>query len=135
MFIYKGGQAVTGGTYWESEKNEKVVLEAGGNLPGSGKVYYFKLPESYLLIPMVLLGLGLSMAIPYGIGFVVFIGVTALMGAVYAAGSASYRVMKEMLGRTATFGYAPTTAYLAGKKTKKAKREDGSLDEEQTQDQ
>jgi hypothetical protein len=37
--------------------------------------------------------------------------------------------MKEMLGRTAVFGYAPTTAYMTGAKTKKKKAE-GTSEEE-----
>ncbi len=130
MFLYKGGHTVKKGTYWESEKNERIVLKEGGTLPGTGKDFYFKLPESYLLIPLFLLGLGLSMAFPYGVGFVLFIGLIALMGAIYAASFASIKLFKEMLGRNAVFGYAPTTAYMTGKKTKKAKKADKAEDED-----
>jgi len=122
MFLYKGGHTVKKGTYWESEKNEKIVLKEEGLLPGSGKDLYFRLPESYLLIPLFILGLALSMAFPYGVGFVMFICLIALMSAVYAAGFATVRILREMLGKNATFGYAPTTAYMTGKKTKRAKK-------------
>lgn len=133
MFIYKGGQTVKGGTYWDPEKHGKIVLTDGANLPGGGKDTYFKLPESLLLIPMLLLGLALSLAMPYGIGFVAFIAIIALMGALYAAGSGTYKLMKEMFGKTATFGYAPGTSYLAGKKTKKSEKDEpAETDEKDT---
>lgn len=124
MFIYKGGQAVQRGTYWDSENNSRVVLhDDGDSLPGVKGDVYFKLPESYLLIPVLLLGLALSTAFPYGIGFLSFVGIIVMGGALYAAGSSSYRLMKEMFGKTATFSYAPGTSYLAGKKTQKTGKE------------
>jgi hypothetical protein len=129
MFLYKGGHTVKKGTYWESEKNEKIVLKESGFLPGGDKDIYFRLPESYLLIPLFLLGLALSMAFPYGVGFVAFLCIIALTGAIYAAGFASIKIFKEMIGRTATFGYAPTTAYMTGKKTKKTRKDEASEEE------
>ncbi len=128
MFLYKGGHTVKKGTYWESEKNEKIVLKEDSTLPGTDKDFYFRLPESYFLIPLFLLGLALSMAFPYGVGFVLFICLIALMGALYAAGFASIRLLKEMVGKSATFGYAPTTAYMTGKKTKKNRKAESSED-------
>ena len=95
MFLYKGGHAVKRGTYWDPETREKVVLKVDGTLPGTSKETYFKLPESYLLIPLFLLGLGLSMAFPYGVGFVAFIVLIALSGALYAAG---FRIGQDLQG-------------------------------------
>ncbi len=123
MFLYKGGHTVKKGTYWDPETRAKVVLEHDDILPGTDKETYFKLPESYLLIPLFLLGLGLSMAFPYGVGFAAFIIIITLSGALYAAGSASVKIFKEMFGRTATFGYTPTASYMAGKKTRKTAKE------------
>jgi|APFre7841882630_1041343.scaffolds.fasta_scaffold45815_2 hypothetical protein len=68
MFLFRGGQAVEKGTYWEPDAGKKIVLTDDGSLPGDKSRGYFKLPESYLLVPVLLLGLGLSMAFPYGIG-------------------------------------------------------------------
>jgi hypothetical protein len=128
MFLYKGGQTVKKGTYWESEKNAKIVLDAGGVLPGGTKELYFRLPESYALIPIVLVGIGLSMAFPYGAGFLLFVTLIALCAALYAAGTATTRLLKEVLGKNATFGYSPTTAYMAGKKTKKRGKDEETGD-------
>lgn len=128
MFLYKGGQIVKKGTYWESEKNAKIVLDTEGILPGGGKELYFRLPESYALIPIVLIGVALSMAFPYGAGFLLFITLIALSAALYAAGTATMRLLKEVLGKNANFGYSPTTAYMAGKKTKKRGKDEDAGD-------
>lgn len=72
MFFFRGGQAVEKGTYWEPDAGKKIVLKGDGFLPGDKSRGYFKLPKSYLLVPVLLLGLGLSMAFPYGIGVVIF---------------------------------------------------------------
>ncbi len=129
MFFYKGGQTVKKGTYWDSERRTKIVIDSEGTLPGSKRDIYFKLPESYLLIPLLLLGLFLSMALPYGMGVVAFIAIIILSATLYTAGLASLRLFKEMLGKTATFDYTPTTAYMAGKKVKKVNRENKEADE------
>jgi hypothetical protein len=81
------------------------------------------------LFILFLFGLGLSVAFPFGIGFAVFIWIIALAGSVCGVGVISYRLLREMLGTAATFGYAPNTAYMAGKKTKKRKREEVSEEE------
>ncbi|MGO9612389.1 MAG: hypothetical protein ACLPX5_05090 [Dissulfurispiraceae bacterium] len=126
MFIYRGTQGVGRGTYWEPDTGKKIVLTDNGFLPGDRNEWYFKLPDSYFLIPIFLLGLGLSMAFPYGLGVLVFFCLVALAGAFYAAGSASVRLLREMLGRNATFGYAPTASYMAGKKMKKRNKKESS---------
>jgi hypothetical protein len=73
MYFFRGGRIVKKGTYWEPEKNVKIVLKDDDILPGNEKLIYFKLPECYLLIPVLLFGLVLSMFIPYGIGVVFFL--------------------------------------------------------------
>jgi hypothetical protein len=118
MKIYRGGQTVQKGTYWEPNRAARIVVKGADVLPGDRSETYFRLPQSYLLIPLLLVGLALSTAFPYGMGFMLFISLVALGGACYVAGSASLRIMKEMLGRTAVFGYAPTTAYMTGTKKK-----------------
>ncbi len=76
-------------------------------------------------VPMAALtvfALALSVAFPYGIGVAVFVWVIALTGALLGAGFATYLLLKESLGKTAIFGYSPAAAYLAGKKTKKERK-------------
>ena len=82
------------------------------------------------LFTLFLVGLALSAAFPYGIGFAVFLWAIALIGAACGVGIICYGLLKDMLGRTATFGYAPNLSYMTGKKTKK-KKEDVSSDEQE----
>jgi hypothetical protein len=65
--------------------------------------------------------LALSVMFPYGLGLAVFVWGVALAGAIIGTGFATYLLLKEFLGKTATFGYAPAAAYLAGKKIAKKK--------------
>lgn len=71
--------------------------------------------------PLVILSLfvlALSVVFPYGIGVAVFAWVIALTGALIGVGYASYLLLKELFNKSGSFNYAPTAAYLAGKKTK-----------------
>jgi hypothetical protein len=78
---------------------------------------------------LLLFGLILAVAFPFGLGIVVVIWAIALIGAVTGAGIAFFMLLKELLGKTPAFGYAPTTAYMTGKKMKKKVKE-VSMDEE-----
>jgi hypothetical protein len=71
------------------------------------------------IVTLALFVLALSIAFPYGIGVAVFAWMIALAGALAGAGFATYLLLKEALGKTMIFGYSPSAAYLAGKKTKK----------------
>ena len=78
---------------------------------------------------LIFFALALSMAFPYGVGIAVLAWGIALLGALFGVGFASYVLLKDLLSKTSTFGYSPTAAYLAGKKTKKrAKEEDSDQD-------
>ena len=81
------------------------------------------------LFTLFLFALALSVVFPYGLGVAVFAWGIALVGALFGVGFACYLLLKELLGRPATFGYAPTAAYLAGKKTKKARKIESSDEE------
>ena len=129
MFLCKGGQPVQRGAYWSIGKRGKIVLKDNGTLPGTGQDVYFKLPESYLLILPILLTLGLPMVIPFRTEFMIIALVVATILALYAAESVCSVLIKKILGKTATFGYAPTTSYMAGKKTKKIRKENFLGDE------
>ena len=97
MFIYRGGQTVKKGTYWEPEKGTKIVVDDSGLLPGDRGETYFRFPESYLLIPILLLGLALSMALPYGAGFLLF----------FSADFATQLSLDERADMITTFGGHP----------------------------
>jgi hypothetical protein len=67
---------------------------------------------------LILFGLALSIAFPYGLGLVVFVAVIVLAGALYAAGYACYSLVKDMFSKGVSFGYAPASAYMTGKRMK-----------------
>lgn len=73
FFLYKGWQLVDRGTYWDPDTGKRIVMKEEGLLPAHRKQTYLKLPEGYLLIPLLLVGFGLSVAVPYGIGVGLFI--------------------------------------------------------------
>ena len=81
------------------------------------------------LFVLFLIGLGMSMAFPYGMAFAVVSWIIALTGTVFVVGFVCYRLLKDMLGGTATFGYTPTTSYMAGKKTRRRRKTDPADDE------
>ncbi len=84
------------------------------------------------LIVLGIFAFVLSVAFPYGMGLFVFGWAIALIGALCAVAIACYSLLKDLFGRTATFGYAPTAAYMSGTKAKKRNKKESS-DEEKNQ--
>jgi hypothetical protein len=123
MYIYRGGQIVEEGIYVESGKHGKVVLKASGFLPGTDKEVYFKLPESYLLIPLLLLGLALSMFFPYGAGVVIFAAMFVLHNILFSFVSACEELVKGLFAHL-TVGYRPNMSFFSGN-SKKLKNRKG----------
>jgi hypothetical protein len=125
MYIYRGGQIVEEGTYVASREHGKVVLKASGFLPGTDKEVYFKIPESYLLIPVLLFGLALSMAFPYGAGMVIFVVMFILHNILFSFVSACEELVKGLCTHI-TVGYKPNMSFFSGnsKKLKKRKGRD-----------
>ena len=103
-------QMETEGTVFGSSVNE--VQGAGTRKSGllSGRT---------AITMLILFGLALSIAFPYGLGLVVFVAVIVLTGALYAVGFACYALVKDMFSKGATFGYVPASAYMTGKKIRK----------------
>ena len=122
-------------THSQHMETDGTTISAGGKLQGEG----MQLRKKGLLsgpIPitiLILFALALSVIFPYGLGIAVLAWVIALTGALFGVGFASYLLLKELLGKTGTFGYAPTAAYLAGKKMKKTRKAESS-DEEKKND-
>lgn len=101
------------------------VSQAGNEAEGTSARKSSTAKRVSLLI-LALFCVVLSAVFPYGIGLAVVAGVIALFGAVIGVGFATYTLLRELLGKTATFGYSPATAYMAGKKTKKKKTDESS---------
>ncbi len=82
------------------------------------------------LIILAVIGFAMSVAFPYGLGLVAFVAFIAVIGALAAVGYACYGLVRDMLGRTASFGYNPATAYMTGAKTRKKRTEADPGEEE-----
>src|SRR3972149_5473070 len=78
------------------------------------------------VVTLFLFALALSVVFPYGLGVAVFAWGIALVGALFGVGFACYLLLKELLGRPAAFGYAPTAANPAGQKKKKGRKMESS---------
>jgi len=76
------------------------------------------------IVVLIFFALALSVVFPYGLGIAVLAWVIALTGALIGVGYASYLLLKELFSKSGSFGYAPTAAYLAGKKMKKRRTSD-----------
>ena len=94
MLFFKGGHQANRGTYWDLE-HDKIILNEDGYLPGTDKDIYFRFPESYLLIFVFLLGLALSIALPYGAGTVIFFCTIGLTTMIYRGGCAFFRLFRK----------------------------------------
>ena len=118
MFLYKGWQKVEKGTYWEPDTGNRIVMKDYGLLPANRKEWYFKLPESYLLIPACVIGLAVSIAMPYGIGLAIIAFICALYKILFALTSEC----EELLGRLLAnifIGYRPNISFFSGSSKKK----------------
>jgi hypothetical protein len=114
MFKYNGGNRVRKGTYWNFSTGERIDVENESVLPGDRKAIYFRLPASGIIILGPILGLIYAAFLPFiGIAMVVKLITQKAAGGVL-----------RLAGRTVSFGWRPSEAYLAGKK-KKGKTEVG----------
>ena len=113
MYFFRGGQLVQEGIYWESENNERVIMKASGFLPGADSKVYFKLPESYLLVPVSLMGLALSIIFPYGIGIAIFALMCLLHNIAYSLISACEDMFEGIIAHL-TVAYKPHLSFFSG---------------------
>ncbi|HMK60389.1 MAG TPA: hypothetical protein VK452_04490 [Dissulfurispiraceae bacterium] len=123
MYIFRGGQIVDAGIYWESENNEKVVMRASGYLPGLDNKVYFKIPDFYLMIPILFCGLVFSVMFPYGIGLLIFACICMVHNILFSVCSACEDFLKEIFAHMSV-AYKPNLSFFSGssKKLKKRKR-------------
>ncbi len=119
MFLYRAGTTVGKGTYWNPDTKLRQVVEDECELTGSG--WYLRFPESWLLLPVIPLGLALSVALPYGLGVMLFLAMAAIytlmfetISAVEEVFGAPLRALGRELVTWLTFGMRPTVATLDG---------------------
>ncbi|MHB8843140.1 MAG: hypothetical protein ACYC7L_00150 [Nitrospirota bacterium] len=111
--LYKGGQRVETGTYWDTSTGERIEVEQAQALPGSDHTIYIKAKSGLILIAGPILGLVFAIFLPF-IGIVMSLGQLGRKVAGSAAGHAAQSV---------SFGWRPIEAYLTGRKRNKEAKE------------
>ena len=109
MLKHSGGQKVSKGTYWNLSSGQRITVMGEDVLPGDGSTLYLKIPSTGILILAPIIGLVYAVFLPFiGIAMMVkLIGQKVFGGAVKTAST------------SASFGWRPNEAYLAGKKNEK----------------
>ena len=109
-----GGDRAGKGSYWNFSTGERITMSAEGTLPGDDATVYYKAN------PLIILAAGPVLGLMYA-AFLPFIGIAIICRVMFAKlfGSSA-----EGLSRVATFNWSPSEAYLAGRRHKKAAKED-----------
>ena len=111
--LTKGGTNAKAGTYWNMDNGERVQLVAAGVLPGTSKAMYIKAPSAAMLAAGPVLGLIFAVFLP-------FIGIAMTISMICKK---LYEGVTSAAAGSLSFGWRPIEAYLAGRKQKKADRE------------
>jgi len=108
-----GGDRAGKGSYWNFSTGERITMSAEGILPGDDGTVYYKASPLVVLVAGPVLGLLYAAFLP-------FIGIAIITRVMFAKlfGSSA-----EGLSRVATFNWSPSEAYLAGRRHKKAAKE------------
>lgn len=113
MLKYNGGHKVRKGTYWNFTTGERIDISHEGVLPGDRKTVYFRLPATGILLLGPILGLLYAAFLPFiGIAMLIKVVMQKVAGGAFSTARS-----------TASFGWRPSEAYLAGKKKKEETKE------------
>jgi len=112
--LYRGGNTVAAGTYWNLANGSRIDMHVEDNLPGEAGTRYIKAPAVVLLAAAPILGLLFAVFLPFiGIAMTVQVASRKIGGRLRDAAAAS-----------TSFAWRPIEAYLTGRKRKKAAREE-----------
>ncbi|MEK6776826.1 MAG: hypothetical protein AABY87_08105 [bacterium] len=111
MLLYKGGQKVGKGTYWNIANGFRV--DAAGNelLPGERGTAYLRIVPGVMFLAGPVIGLLYFLFLP-----IVTIGMV-----VQLAAKKVWAVLASLVGNLAYFEWRPTESYLAGDKKNRKK--------------
>lgn len=116
----KGGEKVKAGNYWNTANGDRVNLESPGTLPGDSSVTYLKFHPAALIVVGPLMGLAYAIFLPFtAIAMVTWVVLQKVFGG-----------LANSIWKAAVFSWQPSEAYLAGRKTKKDKKQDAKTTEE-----
>jgi len=111
MLTYKSGNKVGKGTYWDLAHGRRIDVASDGVLAGEGTTY-FRMSSAVMLLAGPFIGLLYAVLMPIiGIATVVTLAVSKVLQGMY-----------NLAAKSISFGWQPMSAYLAGKKKKKAEK-------------
>ena len=125
--MYKGGKKVDKGTYWNPADGHRVDMRGEGVLPGGPDTTYLRMPPGGMILMAPVVGLLYVIFLPvFGLMAILGMWLVPVVGVLTGAALTGVRVCSGMFAgasRSVPFGYAPSAAYLAGKKRAKKKEE------------
>jgi hypothetical protein len=111
MLIYKGGQKVGKGAYWDLRNGRRIYVGKEGMLPGYDASTYLRMPAWGMLLSGPIIGMLYAVLFP-------FIGIAVVL---MAAGHRVAESVVSLVGKSLSFHWRPRDAYLTGKKKEKPK--------------
>jgi hypothetical protein len=134
MLVYKGGKKVGKGTYWNPADGHRVDVKDEGVLPGGERTNYLKMPPGGMLLVAPVVGLLYVVFLPvFGLMAIVGMWLVPLFGIVAGTALTGIKLCSGMfstVGKSVSFGWTPTTAYLSGKKRARKKEDEEKKEEE-----
>ena len=127
---YTGGQMAIKGTYWSPTDGRRVDMSDRGVLPGDEGITYLRIRIVWLLLIAPVIGGIFVIAFPMiGVATVIGLYVVPVLGMGLVAaitGGKLFGRLYELVGRSISFGWRPSSAYLSGKmrKSRGAKKPD-----------
>lgn len=114
-----GGEVVGKGHYWNLRNGHSVHFNEENPLPGSDSDHYYKLPVIMVIMAGPVIGLAYAIFLPFiGIAMTLALLAKKLMGGV-----------QQLTQRVVVFPWAPSEAYLAGKKNENDKQAETKRDQ------
>lgn len=121
--IYMAGEMVRKGTYLDPVTGLRTDMEKEGLLPGRDGMRFLRLPPGGMLPVAFVVGLLYVLLLPFiGIATLFSIYIIPLFGLASGVLVVSGRALGAFLalvGRSVSFDWRPSSAYLAGKRRKK----------------
>jgi len=121
--IYTAGQMVRKGMYLDPASGRRTDMEGDGILPGMDGERFLRLPPGGMLPVAFVIGLLYVLLLPLiGIATLFSIYIIPLFGlasGVLVVSGRALGAFLSLVGRSVSFGWRPSRAYLAGKRRKK----------------
>ena len=136
--IYTAGQAARKGTYLDPVSGRRLDLSIDSVLPGEIGKKFLRLPPGGMLPLAFVIGALYVLLLPFiGIVTLISIYIIPLFGVasgVLVVSGKAVGAFLEVVGRSVSFGWRPSSAYLAGKKQKRVRPADGARRKEEAND-